>query len=62
MENNSLDSLFTLKEVLELLKVSRSTLYKFMEKGEIKGIKIGKVWRFRKEDIESFITRKANNQ
>ena len=63
MDNNtSFDSLLTLKEAMEYLKLSRSTLYKLMEKGEIKGIKIGKVWRFRKEDIESFITRKANDQ
>lgn len=63
MDNNtSFDSLLTLKEAMEYLKLSRSTFYKLMEKGEIKGIKIGKVWRFRKEDIESFITRKANDQ
>ena len=63
MDNNtSFDSLLTLKEAMEYLKLSRSTLYKLMEKGEIKGIKIVKVWRFRKEDIESFITRKANDQ
>lgn len=63
MDNNtSFDSLLTLKEAMEYLKLSRSTFYKLMEKGKIKGIKIGKVWRFRKEDIESFITRKANDQ
>lgn len=63
MDNNtSLDSLFTLKETMEYLKLSRSTLYKLMEKGEIKGVKIGKVWRFKKADIDDFISRKINDQ
>ena len=66
MDNNittsSLDSLYTLKEAMDYLKISRSTFYKLMSNGDIKGIKIGRVWRFRKEDIESFITRKANDQ
>lgn len=64
MENNntSLDSLLTLKEAMDFLKISRSTLYKLMENGDIKGIKIGRVWRFQKKDIENFIAEKANKQ
>ena len=60
--NSSLAPLFTLKETMEYLKLSRSTLYKLMEKGEIKGVKIGKVWRFKKTDIDAFISRKINDQ
>ena len=63
MENNiSYDALLTLKEATAYLKLSRSTLYKLMENGEIKGIKIGKVWRFQRKELDNFIAKKANNQ
>ena len=63
MDNNtSYDALLTLKEATSYLKISRSTLYKLMEKGEIKGIKIGKVWRFQRKELDSFIAKKANDQ
>lgn len=62
MDNNYDSSLLTLKEAMDYLKLSRSTLYKLMGDGEIKGVKIGKLWRFRKSDLEAFVNKKANNQ
>lgn len=60
--NNSFDSLLTLQDAMKYLNVSRSMINRLLKRGELKGIKIGNVWRFQKKDIEEFINQKANNQ
>ena len=49
------ESLLTLDELSEYLKVSKSTLYKLVQAGRVPGSKIGKHWRFRKETIDRWI-------
>jgi len=44
----------TIEEVAELLKVARSTVYKFKEMG-LPFIKIGKTVRFEQEDVFAWI-------
>ena len=60
--NNSFDSLLTLQDAMKYPNVSRSMINRLLKRGELKGIKIGNVWRFQKKDIEEFINQKANNQ
>jgi excisionase family DNA binding protein len=45
----------TLREVGELLRVNRSTLYKLTRQGRIPAFKIGGDWRFRKDVIKRWI-------
>jgi excisionase family DNA binding protein len=40
------------REVTEILKVDTETMYRWLRKGVLPGIKIGGVWRVRIEDIE----------
>ena len=42
----------TLTEVAKFLRVSRPTVYKLMERGEIRGKKVGRQWRFVRTEIE----------
>lgn len=42
-------------EVLEMLDVSRPTLYRWMREGRIKGHKAGRQWRFELADIQRFL-------
>jgi len=37
-----MDKTYTVKEVAELLKVNPNTVYRWIEKGHITGVKIGK--------------------
>ena len=53
--NNAELVMLTVKEVVELLKIGRTTLYRYMENGKIKYYKFGKSVRFKKSDIEKFI-------
>jgi excisionase family DNA binding protein len=45
------DKLLTLNEAMEYLRVSRSTLYRLLESGELVGHKVGHTWRFRLQDL-----------
>jgi len=56
-----MSKLMTIDEVAEYLKLSKETLYKKVRKKEIPAIKIGRLWRFRKEVIEKWIEEKAKS-
>ena len=42
----------TLEELAAYLKLPKSTLYKLLQRGVIRGSKLGKVWRFDRDDID----------
>ena len=42
-------------EAAALLKIHPKTLQRMARKGEITGIQIGKLWRFRASDLENWI-------
>ena len=47
--------LFTLKEAMEYLRCSRSTLYRLMWSGQLPRYKIGSTMRFYKTDLDGCI-------
>jgi excisionase family DNA binding protein len=49
--------LLTVKKVQERLQVSERTVFNLMQRGELHGFKVGKLWRFEESDIEEYITR-----
>jgi excisionase family DNA binding protein len=49
------DKLLTLAEVMAVLSVSRPTVYRLIERGELKAVKIGTALRFRDSDVQAFI-------
>lgn len=42
-------------QAIEMLKTSRPTFYRWLRQGKVKGMKIGRQWRFYREDIERFL-------
>ena len=52
-----MDAFYTPAEVAEMLKTTRRTVYKWIEKGELKSFKAGKLVRIASEDLEDFIGR-----
>ncbi|RLA42198.1 MAG: DNA-binding protein [Gammaproteobacteria bacterium] len=57
------DEILTLREVAEYLKLAEKTAYRLAAEGKLPGFKVGGSWRFKKEDIEAWITeqkRKTN--
>ncbi len=56
------DEILTLKEVASYLKLAEKTAYKLAAAGKLPGFKVGGSWRFKKEDIESWIEQRKNNK
>jgi len=44
-----------MRAAVEMLRTTRSTFYRWLRTGKIKGTKVGRQWRFRREDIERFM-------
>jgi excisionase family DNA binding protein len=53
MENMS--DYYTVKQIQSLLKVDRITIYRMLQDGRLKGIKIGHQWRFAKAEVDRFL-------
>ena len=49
--------LLSLEAAAEFLCVSKSTLYRLLGQGKLHGMKAGKQWRFRKEDLVAYMQR-----
>ena len=49
--------IYTPEEIADKLKASRRTVYRWIEKGELKAFKAGKMWRITREDLEEFLGR-----
>ena len=54
------DAIFTVKEVASYLKLAEKTAYRLASEGKLPGFKVGGSWRFRKQDIDSWINDQCN--
>jgi excisionase family DNA binding protein len=52
--NTNID-IMTIKELADYLKIAEKTAYRFALEKKIPGFKVGGAWRFRKEEINSWI-------
>ena len=52
------DEILTLDEVAIFLKVGKRTVYRLAAAGEIPAFKLGGSWRFRRSELEAWITKK----
>jgi len=50
------DEILTIKELASYLKIAEKTAYRFVSEGRIPGFKVGGSWRFRRSEIERWIT------
>ena len=52
----------TVREVAEYLKVKERTIYRLVAKGGIPAFKVGGSWRFRRAEIDEWITRNTEDE
>ena len=52
------EKVLTLEEVAELLRVHPITIYRLLRERRIPAFKIGSEWRFNRESIEKWISRR----
>lgn len=55
------DEILTIEEVAQYLRVSERTVYDWAQRGEIPAGKIGSVWRFKKNEVESWVNSRFSN-
>jgi excisionase family DNA binding protein len=51
------DKLLTPKEVADILQIKLVTVTTYLRNGSLKGVKVGRLWRIRSTDLESFLSR-----
>lgn len=50
-------TVYTTEEVMEMLKVTRRTFYRYVKAGQLKAVKIGKTYRITEEALKDFLER-----
>lgn len=56
-ENPALEDLLNIDEAVKFLGTSKPTLYRLLGQDEVKGLKVGRQWRFRKADLTAYMER-----
>lgn len=51
-----MEDLLTTKELQELLKIDRTTVYRMLKDGRLTGIKIGEQWRFSRQEVNNLLS------
>lgn len=53
------EDILTIREVADYLKVTERTLYRLVQEGKLPAFKVGNSWRFRREDLERWISEQS---
>lgn len=53
------DELLSMEEAIERLRTTRPTFYRWLRSGRIKGLKVGRQWRFYAADVDRFLQGEA---
>lgn len=56
---NEYEDILTVPEVSELLCVGKNRVYSLLESGQLKGFRIGRIWKIPKESVELFVRENA---
>lgn len=56
-----MNELLTTRQVQEILKVDRITIYRMLKDGRLKGVKIGQQWRFPQEEVDRLLGRNVSD-
>lgn len=56
LEKDQQPEVLNVEEVADLLKVSEQTVYNMIKDGRLKAVKVGREWRFMKQDIMSILS------
>lgn len=53
-EHEPISEYLTPREVMDLLYIGKNTLYKLLNSGELKGFRIGRQWRVKRDELAKF--------
>jgi excisionase family DNA binding protein len=55
-QENVMEELLTTKQVLDILQVDRTTIYRMLKDGRLSGVKVGQQWRFPRSEVDALLT------
>lgn len=61
-ERELISEYLTPREVMDLLYIGKNTLYKLLNSGELKGFRVGKQWRIRKDRLKEYVEKTESLQ
>jgi excisionase family DNA binding protein len=53
------DRLLTVAEVAATMRVSNMTVYRLIKNGDLKALRVGKNYRIRESDVESYLSERS---
>ena len=56
------DVLLTVTELADYLKIAEKTAYRFASEGKVPGFRVGSAWRFRKSEINRWLSEQEQNK
>ena len=56
---NSYPDVLSVKQLCEILDIGKNTAYRLLQSGEIKSIKIGKVYKIPKKSLKDYIIKNS---
>lgn len=56
------EEIMTIREVADFLRLTEKTTYRLTLEGKIPGFKVGGSWRFRRNEIEDWITEQSKRK
>ncbi len=59
---NNYQDILTVYDVAEVLYIGKNRAYELLASGELKGFKIGRVWKVPKEAVLEYIAKQSNLQ
>ena len=55
-----MDELLTTRQVQSILQVDRTTIYRMLKDGRLRGVKVGQQWRFHDTDVRALLSGETN--
>lgn len=56
-----MEQLLTVEDVCEILQLPKETIRRYLRRGELRGIRIGKHWRIKREELEAFVAERERD-
>jgi len=54
------EQLMTIKEVADYLNITESTIYTWAQTGKLPAFRVGRLWRFRRSDLDAWLEANRN--
>ncbi len=56
-DDSMISAFLTTEEVIDFLRVNARTVYRLIQTGDLPAVRVGRQWRFRRNDLERWLDR-----